>query len=84
MRHHKGTTLAFADGHSESWGWTDPRTIEYGNEPWDVSESGTGVDKHQPGNPDLMKVQKGAWGGWDTDLREHALGLLLCFFALPR
>ena len=62
MRHHKGTTLAFAEGHCDSWHWKDQRTIDYGNEPWAVSEAGTGVDKNQPGNEDLMKLQKAAWG----------------------
>ena len=62
MRHHKGTTLAFAEGHCESWGWRDQRTIDYGNEPWAISEAGTGINKNQPGNIDLMKLQKAAWG----------------------
>ncbi len=62
MRHHGGTTLAFADGHCDWWGWRDQRTIDYGNEAWAVSESAGGVDKNQPGNVDLMKLQKAAWG----------------------
>jgi prepilin-type N-terminal cleavage/methylation domain-containing protein len=62
MRHHKGTTLAFAEGHCESWGWRDQRTIDYGNEPWAISEAGTGINKNQPGNVDLMKLQKAIWG----------------------
>jgi len=62
MRHHGGTTLAFAEGHCEWWGWRDQRTIDYGNEPWAVSESPGGVAKLQPGNVDLMKLQKAAWG----------------------
>ena len=62
MRHHKGTTLAFAGGHCESWHWRDQRTIDYGNEPWAISEAGAGVEKNQPGNVDLMKLQKAAWG----------------------
>ena len=62
MRHHKGTTLAFAEGHCESWGWKDQRTIDYGNEPWAISESGAGINKNQPDNVDLMKLQKAAWG----------------------
>ena len=37
-------------------------TIDYGNEAWAVSESTGGVDKNQPGNVDLMKLQKAAWG----------------------
>ncbi len=62
MRHHGGTTLAFAEGHSEWWGWRDQRTIDYGNEPWAISEAGAGIEKNQPGNVDLMKLQKAAWG----------------------
>lgn len=62
MRHHKGTTLAFVEGHCESWGWRDQRTIEYGNEPWAISEAGAGIEKNQPDNVDLMKLQKAAWG----------------------
>lgn len=62
MRHHKGTTLAFAGGHCESWHWRDQRTIDYGNEPWAISEAGTGIEKNQPDNVDLMKLQKAAWG----------------------
>lgn len=62
MRHHGGTTLAFAEGHCEWWGWRDQRTIDYGKEPWAASESGGGIDKNQPGNVDLMKLQKAAWG----------------------
>jgi prepilin-type N-terminal cleavage/methylation domain-containing protein len=62
MRHHGGTTLSFADGHSDWWKWRDQRTIDYGKESWAVSESGGGVDKHQPGNVDLMNMQRAAWG----------------------
>jgi prepilin-type N-terminal cleavage/methylation domain-containing protein len=62
MRHHGGTTLAFAEGHCEWWSWRDQRTIDYGNEPWAISEAGAGIQKNQPGNVDLMKLQKAAWG----------------------
>jgi prepilin-type N-terminal cleavage/methylation domain-containing protein len=62
MRHHGGTTLAFAEGHCEWWGWRDQRTIDYGNETWIISETGAGIEKNQPGNVDLMKLQKAAWG----------------------
>jgi prepilin-type N-terminal cleavage/methylation domain-containing protein/prepilin-type processing-associated H-X9-DG protein len=62
MRHNGGTTLAFADGHCDWWGWRDQRTIDYGKESWEVSESGGGIDKNQPDNVDLMKLQKAAWG----------------------
>jgi len=62
MRHHRGTTLAFAGGHCESWHWRDQRTIDYGSESWAISEAGTGINKNQPDNVDLMKLQKAAWG----------------------
>jgi prepilin-type N-terminal cleavage/methylation domain-containing protein/prepilin-type processing-associated H-X9-DG protein len=52
--HSKGTTFAFADGHSEFWKWKDPRTLQVSG----YSESGT----IQHGNEDLHKVQKAAWG----------------------
>jgi prepilin-type processing-associated H-X9-DG protein len=62
MRHTEGTTLAFADGHSVWWRWQDERTIAYGNEDWWTSENGWGVNKNQPDNPDLQKLQRAAWG----------------------
>lgn len=52
--HSKGTTFSFADGHSEFWKWQDPRTLEVSG----YSETGT----IQPGNKDLHRVQKAAWG----------------------
>ena len=62
MRHHNGTTLSFADGHSEWWDWTDPRSIEYGERPWEGTTSAD-TTKLQPGNEDLMSLQRAAWGG---------------------
>ena len=62
MRHTNGTTLAFADGHSKRWDWHDPRTIEYGEEDWWTSENGLGIDKNQPDNEDLQRLQRAAWG----------------------
>jgi prepilin-type N-terminal cleavage/methylation domain-containing protein len=67
MRHHKGTTLSFAEGHCESMHWRDQRTIDYGNESWAVSEAGTGIEKTQPDNVDLMKLQRAAWGSLGYD-----------------
>ena len=61
VRHGKGTNVSFADGHSEYWKWTDPRTIELGDQE-------KGVEKTQPGNPDLVRLQKAVWGrlGYET------------------
>jgi len=61
MRHHRGTTLAFADGHSEWWDWTDQRTLDYCEQPWAEAEAGA-MEKSQPGNVDLINMQKAAWG----------------------
>jgi prepilin-type processing-associated H-X9-DG protein len=63
-RHGDGTNLGFADGHSDYWKWGDPRTIEVAEMDLDQWQgSGRFSDlAHQPGNKDLHKVQKGAWG----------------------
>ncbi len=61
MRHHNGTTLGFADGHSEWWDWMDQRTIEYGKRPW-IGTTSEDETKYQPDNKDLMRLQKAAWG----------------------
>ena len=63
-RHGDGTDFGFADGHSEYWKWDDPRTIEVAE--MDFAQwQGAGRNSSlasQPGNKDLHKVQKGAWG----------------------
>lgn len=51
VRHGKGSTFSFADGHAEYWKWKDKRTIEYN---WE--------DTSQPGNEDLHNVQRAVWG----------------------
>ncbi|MHC4476741.1 MAG: type II secretion system protein [Planctomycetota bacterium] len=52
--HSEGTTFSFADGHTEFWKWKDPRTLKV---------SSHSLSGHiQPGNPDLHKIQKAAWG----------------------
>ena len=49
IRHDKGTTFSFADGHSEYWKWKDQRTIEWFPTP-------------QYDNPDLIRSQIASWG----------------------
>ncbi|KKT06062.1 MAG: hypothetical protein UV78_C0020G0007 [Parcubacteria group bacterium GW2011_GWA2_43_17] len=49
LRHGKGTSLSFADGHSEYWTWTNPGTIK--------GDMNSGI-----GNKDLQRLQKAAWG----------------------
>jgi prepilin-type N-terminal cleavage/methylation domain-containing protein/prepilin-type processing-associated H-X9-DG protein len=63
-RHGDSTTIGFADGHSESWKWQDHRTIEVAEmnlTQWQASGRHSDL-AYQPGNPDLHKVQKAAWG----------------------
>jgi prepilin-type processing-associated H-X9-DG protein len=55
VRHGDGTNVSFADGRSEYWKWKDPRTIKSGME---LEVRGPA----QPGNPDIVKAQMGAWG----------------------
>ena len=54
--------VAMADGHAEYWKWCDSRTIDLSH--------GLGVDRTQPGNPDLHKVQRAMWGklGYEPQL----------------
>jgi len=60
MRHDKGTTFGFVDGHSEWWRWTDKRTIEFGSMSWAQAEASTKVA--QPDNRDLRRLQFAVWG----------------------
>jgi len=46
----KGSTFAFADGHSEAWTWRDPRTTKVGPE--------TMLNETQAGSQDIRRVQK--------------------------
>lgn len=55
LRHRNGTTLSFADGHAEFLQWKDPRTIQFAND--------SRYPNYQAGNPDLIFMQKGVWGG---------------------
>ena len=56
IRHDEGTTLAFADGHTEYWKWTDPRTVEFGK------KKGASYSEPQPGNKDIRRAQIAVWG----------------------
>lgn len=62
VRHGDGSTLSFADGHSEHWKWKGTDTIKHARE-----EERTGPQVGwQPSTPagfrDLYKMQKGCWG----------------------
>jgi len=55
LRHWNGTTLSFADGHSEAWQWEDERTILFGQGKLDSVSSAQQ-------NPDFERIQRAAWG----------------------
>lgn len=64
VRHSSGTCWSFADGRSEYWKWSDPRTIKLGR-----SKEGQTLTPGQSdpfwsmGNIDLYRVQRACWGG---------------------
>jgi prepilin-type processing-associated H-X9-DG protein len=61
IRHSDGTTVSFADGHSEHWMWKGVETVENGRKNEEVR-----LDKWSPetelGHQDLYRMQKGCWG----------------------
>jgi len=62
VRHEEGTTMSFADGHSEYWKWEGKKTVKLGE-----SAGPTQLSRHvspttQKGKEDLQKVQKAVWG----------------------
>ena len=64
-RHGDGTNFSFADGRSEYFKWKDPRTIEIAkmdHKYWQWTARRNVELSRSPGNPDLHKVQKAAWG----------------------
>lgn len=60
MRHDKGTTLSFGDGHAEWWRWTDQRTIQFASLLWAQAEASAKV--RQADNRDLRRLQIAVWG----------------------
>ncbi len=65
LRHDLGTTLTFADGHSERWLWTDPRTRKFAKIGWDdwFKAEGLGSGKVDgAGNRDRRRLQLACWG----------------------
>ena len=54
VRHGDGTNFSFADGHAEYWKWQDTRTVKLSH--------GATEYAALPDNPDIPRVQRGAWG----------------------
>jgi len=61
LRHGKGTTVSYADGHAGDRRWMDARTIEMAERTW-KSDPVTGFTETHPNNEDLRWVQRGVWG----------------------
>jgi len=57
IRHGDGTNFSFADGHAEYWKWQDVRTIKFGRQEGDWQSLA-----QAPGNLDLQRLQRAAWG----------------------
>ena len=63
-RHGQGTTVSFADGRGEFFKWSDPRTFDVTDAEYSGWQSSGrhSAEATQPGNLDLEKVIRGAWG----------------------
>jgi prepilin-type N-terminal cleavage/methylation domain-containing protein len=59
-----GNVFSFADGHSEFKKWTDKRTIELSKLCHSLKDADARLysESIQPGNEDIVWVQKGVWG----------------------
>ena len=68
LRHGRGTTFSFVDGHAGSRRWVDPRTIEMAEKSW-KTDPVAGFRETHPNNEDLRWVQRGVWGklGYTND-----------------
>ncbi len=55
IRHDEGTTVSFADGHTEYWKWEDQRTVDWGKKMMPFSPP-------QINNQDLTRSQIASWG----------------------
>lgn len=67
-RHASGTTLAFADGHTEYWKWVDDRTRQFSKDAarLDNPNDATYWRRIEPGNEDITRLVTAVWGhvGW--------------------
>jgi prepilin-type N-terminal cleavage/methylation domain-containing protein/prepilin-type processing-associated H-X9-DG protein len=57
LRHGNGANWAFADGHSEYWKWQNPDTRK-----WNVNNEGAWKAVVRPGDVDIYRARKAAWG----------------------
>ena len=69
IRHGMGTTIGFADSHTEYWKWKDPRTIEWGKHCYSL-ENPDDASYERPiheDNEDIERLVRAIWGnvGWE-------------------
>ena len=62
VRHGDGTTLAFADGHSEYWKWRGTGTVKIGREHDRCHFTSGWAPQAQADYQDLYRMQEGTWG----------------------
>jgi len=62
VRHGDGTTLSFADGHSDHWKWKGTDTIKHAREEENTGPQVGWTPQTPAGYRDLYSMQKGCWG----------------------
>ena len=62
VRHNDGTTVSFADGHTEYWQWKGSDTIEHGRRQDRVHTSNNRTPQTSEGYADLHRLQRAVWG----------------------
>ncbi len=62
VRHGDGTTLSFADGHSDHWKWKGTDTIKHAREEERTGPQVGWTPQTPAGFRDLYMMQKGCWG----------------------
>ena len=74
VRHGKGATVSYVDGHSEWWKWKSTETIDLGKD-FDMGEAETSyVPKSCAAKNDLYKMQIAVWGSVDYTDDDCKLG----------
>ena len=62
FRHNNGVTLGYADGHADYYKWREKDTLDLTRKIREDPSSVTVGDLSQPGNEDLIKMQRGIFG----------------------
>jgi len=70
IRHNDGTTVSFADGHTEYWQWKGADTIEYGRRSDGVHVSNNRAPQTPEGREDLHRLQRAVWGRLGYEVTE--------------